>query len=296
MRFLSCFAGGRGPGAFDYHVFSQPAERWLVLRNRTSGNVRAIWRSGPEGLGRTGFQCLGHAAASEGDVTGTGRSSEGSDDKGVAAAEESSATTQQQQQQRVAGGGGGGGVKHSGFPIKAGITAGGLALAGDSIAQFVEKRRKRAAMRPCCRKKVNMWEYDLSRMARMTSYGFLLYGPGSYWWYRFLDRVLPEQTVRNVAAKVVLNQVVLGPCVLLVVFAWNYAWMGRAKEIPKKYKDDFGHALVAGWKFWIPASVVNFKAVPLNGRVAFMSACAVFWNFYLSLVVSKPQEAEAAST
>ena len=36
----------------------------------------------------------------------------------------------------------------------------------------------------------------------MASYGFLLYGPGSYAWYQYLDRALPKQTVENLLLKV----------------------------------------------------------------------------------------------
>jgi len=46
--------------------------------------------------------------------------------------------------------------------------------------------------------------------------------------------------------QVVANQVILGPCVLLVVFAWNFAWLGKARDIPDKYRRDFFPALVDG--------------------------------------------------
>ena len=36
----------------------------------------------------------------------------------------------------------------------------------------------------------------------MLSYGFLLYGPGSYAWYQFLDRALPAKSLANLSAKV----------------------------------------------------------------------------------------------
>lgn len=44
---------------------------------------------------------------------------------------------------------------------------------------------------------------------------------------------------------------------------------------------------MTGWKFWVPASMVNFSMVPLQYRVAYMSTCAIFWNFYLSLASNK---------
>lgn len=45
-------------------------------------------------------------------------------------------------------------------------------------------------------------EHDWLRALRMTSYGFLLYGPGSYAWYQFLELVMPKQTVQNLLIKV----------------------------------------------------------------------------------------------
>ncbi|CAI5461485.1 unnamed protein product [Closterium sp. Yama58-4] len=190
------------------------------------------------------------------------------------------------------------------FPLKAAVTASGLALTGDTIAQLVERYRRRQAKEkeieaasPCCRKRLRgvadkeLWQHDFIRALRMASYGFLLYGPGSYVWYQYLDRMLPAPTLQNFVLKVAANQVVLGPCVLLVVFAWNMAWMGKAKDIPDKYRRDFFPSLVDGWKFWIPAASLNFAVVPLEARVAFMSVCAIFWNFYLSSSVGKESAA-----
>ena len=38
----------------------------------------------------------------------------------------------------------------------------------------------------------------------------------------------------------------------------------------------------AGWKFWVPASCVNFKLIPLHYQVLYMSACGLLWTAYLS--------------
>lgn len=178
-----------------------------------------------------------------------------------------------------------------GFPVQAGLTVGGLALAGDTIAQFLEGQKKHgpagktaggsgAAAAPS-------GGYDALRALRMTSFGFLFYGPGQKVWYDFLDARLIGKTTKNIAIKVLANQIMLGPVVLVSVFAWNFAWLGKLKELPAKYRRDMGPALVNGWKFWIPASVVNFTVVPLPARVAFMSSCGVFWNFYLSSLAGK---------
>ncbi|KAK9088742.1 hypothetical protein Scep_027824 [Stephania cephalantha] len=130
-------------------------------------------------------------------------------------------------------------------------------------------------------------DHDWLRSLRMGSYGFLLYGPGSFAWYQYLDRSLPKHTLQNMLLKVLLNQIVLGPCVIAVVFAWNDFWKGNLSELPKKYKNNALPTLFYGFRFWIPASVLNFWVIPLQARVAFMSTCSIFWNFYLSSTMSK---------
>eukprot|EP00246_Nothoceros_aenigmaticus_P003347 TRINITY_DN1444_c0_g1_i2.p2 TRINITY_DN1444_c0_g1~~TRINITY_DN1444_c0_g1_i2.p2 ORF type:complete len:127 (+),score=10.83 TRINITY_DN1444_c0_g1_i2:345-725(+) len=121
------------------------------------------------------------------------------------------------------------------------------------------------------------------RSLRMGTYGFAIYGPLSQLWYELLDRALMGKTPANFALKVGLNQVILGPTVIALVFAWNHLWQNQVSELPSKYQKLALPTLIAGWKFWIPAAILNFGVVPLQARVAFMSSCSVFWNFYLSI-------------
>ncbi|KAF3774665.1 PXMP2/4 family protein 4 [Nymphaea thermarum] len=180
------------------------------------------------------------------------------------------------------------------FPLGPSATSSSLALTGDTIAQFIErskiKRREPLAHERNPNKDFKLdflCHHDWLRALRMASYGFLLYGPGSYAWYQLLDHYMPKQTLVTLSAKVVLNQIILGPSVIAVVFAWNSLWVGKLSELPIKYQKDALPTLLNGFKFWIPASILNFGVVPLQARVAFMSACSIFWNFYLSTTMSK---------
>ncbi|XP_050226310.1 uncharacterized protein LOC126676199 [Mercurialis annua] len=193
---------------------------------------------------------------------------------------------------------GGGGFR---FPLKQAATAGSLALTGDTIAQATERWRNSKtpadSIPPSHDSGENddythlmrtiLLDHDWLRALRMTSYGFLLYGPGSYAWYQHLDRCLPRQSVKNVMLKVLLNQIVLGPCVIAVIFAWNNLWQGKLSMLPAKYKKDALPTLFYGFRFWIPVSVLNFWVVPLQARVAFMSMGSIFWNFCLSSTMNK---------
>ncbi|KAI3457109.1 hypothetical protein Pfo_013772 [Paulownia fortunei] len=178
------------------------------------------------------------------------------------------------------------------FPLKQAATAASLALTGDSIAQLHQRwvRNKDTLSHSEDVKDIAnalLSEHDWIRALRMTSYGFLLYGPGSYAWYQCLDHCMPKQTVQNLMMKVLLNQVVLGPTVIAVVFAWNNLWQGKLSELPNKYKNDALPTLFTGFRFWIPVSILNFWVVPLQARVAFMSMGSIFWNFYLSSTMSR---------
>ncbi|GAU39672.1 hypothetical protein TSUD_60390 [Trifolium subterraneum] len=147
------------------------------------------------------------------------------------------------------------------FPVKQAITAASLALTGDTIAQVSNRWSKAKESGENGSQDVLsklLSEHDLLRALRMTSYGFLFYGPGSYAWYQLLDHCLPKQNVQNLMLKVLLNQIVLGPCVIAVVFAWNNLWQQKLSELPEKYKRDALPTLLYGFRFWIPVSVLNF--------------------------------------
>ena len=55
----------------------------------------------------------------------------------------------------------------------------------------------------------------------------------------FLLRLLPLW-------QVLLNQIVLGPCVIAVVFAWNNLWLQKLSELPEKYRRDALPTLLYG--------------------------------------------------
>lgn len=173
------------------------------------------------------------------------------------------------------------------FPLKAAVTASVLATTGDTVAQVVDRYKKRKALEEQgipnqATDGVSLWDHDWQRAARMASYGFLIYGPLSQVWYEILDHFMPLKNLTNLSLKVVANQVILGPIVITLVFAWNKLWEGRLEQLPELYRTRALQTLIDGWKFWLPASVLNFGVIPLQARVAFMSSCSIFWNFYLS--------------
>lgn len=185
--------------------------------------------------------------------------------------------------------------------LKAALTSGGLSLAGDLLAQGLTHKLKhkqqlseqvessKSGLGGLFGKKQRApppppetFTVDLARAARMGLFGLVFYGPYQHWWYGLLDRSFPGRSTPAFASKVALNQLALAPVVLAAVFAWNLVPLGRGSEWPAKVKKDLWPTMVNGWKFWVPAASVNFYAVPLEGQVAYMSACGLLWTAYLS--------------
>ncbi|KAK9830345.1 hypothetical protein WJX72_011161 [[Myrmecia] bisecta] len=166
--------------------------------------------------------------------------------------------------------------------VKAALTSGALSLAGDVLAQLFSRRMEQDKGTLA-----SVQQLDSKRMARMGSFGLVFYGPYQYHWYNLLARHWPQSTTTHFLTKVVLNQLALAPVVLAVVFAWNLGLQRKADQIPSKIKKDLVPTMVNGWKFWVPASSINFWLIPVRHQVLYMSTCGVLWTGYLSYSSNK---------
>ena len=55
-----------------------------------------------------------------------------------------------------------------------------------------------------------------------------------------------NNTLKFTSFQVLLNQIVLGPSVVAIVFAWNNIWQGKLSELPNKYQKDAIPTLITG--------------------------------------------------
>jgi len=163
--------------------------------------------------------------------------------------------------------------------LSAGVTCGIFSLVSDVMVQQFEGKPNKKDANGSSGDNV----FDVARAARMTTFGLLLYGPLQHVWYVYLDRTFGKKNyVPHFLAKLGLNQTVLGPVVLLSVFAWNFVLEGKAGELQAKVKDDFWPTLITGWKIWIPLASINFWLIPVNKQVLYMSACSTISTGWLS--------------
>jgi protein Mpv17 len=155
------------------------------------------------------------------------------------------------------------------------LTSGTLSSAGDVLAQLLVKWKLE-------RDASNIKAYEYERTLRMFGFGFVLYGPFQHWWYGRLATAFPGSTWRSFLSKVTLNQVLLGPIVLTSAFAWNLCFLGQLSALANKIERDLVPTMINGWKFWVPAACVNFKLIPLQHQVLYMSVCGILWTSYIS--------------
>ena len=196
-----------------------------------------------------------------------------------------------------------------GVILKAAVTCAGLGIVGDVLAQTITNRSTAKAAKASTNKKgakgtdINpATPLDMIRTARQCAYNFVFYGPAQHFWYGALAGYFPTNAAaslaanfRPFAAKVFLNQAVLGPVVVTTFFAWTFALQGKMGEYPEKIRRDMLPTLKRGWAFWVPAASVNFAVVPLKFQVLYMSCCSIVWNYILSTAAGSTAPALAVA-
>jgi len=137
--------------------------------------------------------------------------------------------------------------------------------------------------------------YDVSRTFRFFCFGFGM-GPLIGRWNTFLEHRFPSRigtacrrkvSLTSLAKRVSCDQLIMAPIGLALFLGSMGIMEGRDNEhIRGKFSDLYNHALLANWKVWPMAQLINFRFMPLPYRVPFQSTCGVFWTLYLSLLNS----------
>lgn len=161
-------------------------------------------------------------------------------------------------------------------PLLTKCTTSGLAAGlGDLLGQYIQHKREPATSR---------WNWDMARTGRFALLGFALVAPICHVWYGSLMERIPGTGVKQITARVFLDQFVFTP--LYIPFWLLNLWMLEGKsidfvanEMPVKAPP----TICANWFLWIPAQTINLGFVPSKFQVLFSNIVAISWNTYLSL-------------
>ncbi|RKU48736.1 hypothetical protein DL546_000751 [Coniochaeta pulveracea] len=142
--------------------------------------------------------------------------------------------------------------------------------------------------------------FDFERLTRFMAYGFCM-APLQFRWFKFLERAFP---ITKTAAfgpamkRVAFDQLIFAPFGLGCFFtAMTVAEGGGRREVQQKLRDMFVPTLQANYMLWPAVQVVNFRLMPVQFQLPFVSTVGIAWTAYLSLTnaaedVKLPQSAQ----
>ncbi|XP_061512168.1 mpv17-like protein isoform X2 [Anopheles gambiae] len=94
--------------------------------------------------------------------------------------------------------------------------------------------------------------------------------------YKWLDKTFPGTAKRIIVKKLLLDQFILTPP-LLVIFFTGMSLMERQSSITEECRQKFLPTFARSCLFWMPAQTLNFVLVPPKFRVVYVGSCAFAW-------------------
>jgi hypothetical protein len=136
--------------------------------------------------------------------------------------------------------------------------------------------------------------FDFERLTRFMTYPFIM-GPVQFLWFGRLTKWFPitSMTNGNVQAlkRVALDQLIFCPVGLGCFFTFMTVTEGGGKkEVVKKFQDIYLPTLRANYILWPAVQIVNFRLMPLQFQIPFVSTVGIFWTAYLSLTNAREDE------
>jgi hypothetical protein len=137
--------------------------------------------------------------------------------------------------------------------------------------------------------------FDFERLARFMSYGFMM-SPVQFKWYGFLNRTFPVTSARGLMPalqRVAMDQLIFAPFGLTCFFTFmTVAEGGGLKAIQKKFADVYVPTLRANYILWPAVQIINFRLMPIQFQIPFVSTIGIAWTAYLSLTNSSEDDIE----
>ncbi|KAK2783544.1 hypothetical protein FQN52_008947 [Onygenales sp. PD_12] len=135
--------------------------------------------------------------------------------------------------------------------------------------------------------------FDFERLTRFMAYGFFM-APIQFQWFGFLSRTFPvTKTHATLPAlkRVAMDQLMFAPVGLVCFFTFmTVAEGGGRRAIVRKLQDVYTPTLKANFMLWPAVQILNFRIVPIQFQIPFVSTVGIAWTAYLSLTNSSEEE------
>lgn len=134
--------------------------------------------------------------------------------------------------------------------------------------------------------------FDFERLTRFMAYGFIM-APIQHKWFGWLSRLFPIEGGRgttNAMRRVAFDQFLFAPCGLAFFFTFMTVTEGGGRRaVSKKFQDVYLPALKANFLVWPAVQMLNFRVIPIQFQIPFVSTIGIFWTAYLSLTNSSDE-------
>ncbi|KAK0620056.1 hypothetical protein B0T14DRAFT_429731 [Immersiella caudata] len=129
--------------------------------------------------------------------------------------------------------------------------------------------------------------FDFERLTRFMAYGFAM-APVQFRWFKFLEKTFP--ITKNGSAfvpamkRVAFDQLIFAPFGIACFFtAMTVAEGGGRRAVYQKMRDMYVPTLKANYMVWPAVQVINFRLMPVQFQLPFVSTVGIAWTAYLSL-------------
>ncbi|KAK2589182.1 hypothetical protein KPH14_001998 [Odynerus spinipes] len=134
---------------------------------------------------------------------------------------------------------------------------------------------------------MSMHQYNWPRLKRYAIYGCFIAGPVLHAWYKWLDSFYRGKSTKVILTKLVLDQFILTP-VLLLLFFTSMSLMESKSNIFAEFKAKFVKTFQTSCLFWIPVQFFNFVLIPPALRITYISIAALCWVNILCYIKNVP--------
>ncbi|KAF2771778.1 hypothetical protein EJ03DRAFT_25077 [Teratosphaeria nubilosa] len=135
--------------------------------------------------------------------------------------------------------------------------------------------------------------FDFERMVRFMAYPFIM-APLQLRWFAWLNSTFPigaGKSTTNALRRVAFDQLIFAPCGLAAFFTFmTVAEGGGKRAVVKKFQDVYVPTLKANYIVWPAVQVINFRLMPIQFQIPFVSTVGIAWTAYLSLTNSAEDE------
>lgn len=128
--------------------------------------------------------------------------------------------------------------------------------------------------------------FDFERLTRFMAYGFGM-APIQFAWFKFLSKAFPTTKTSGLgpALKMVaMDQLIFAPFGIACFFTiMTIAEGGGRRAVTHKLRDMYVPTLKANFMVWPLVQIINFRLMPLQFQLPFVSSVGIAWTAYLSL-------------